>query len=40
MAKSANGHNRLYVTCEEMSEKLMKAIEAGEIPFKDTKMKN
>lgn len=39
MSKSANNHNRLYVTSEPISEELCKALEDGEIPFRDAKEK-
>lgn len=33
MAKSANKHNKLYITCEPMEEELEKAIDAGNITY-------
>ena len=39
MSKSANGHNRLYVNAEPLTEEFTGAIERGEIPFRDAKEK-
>ena len=39
MSKSANSHNRLYVTAEPLTEEFAGAIERGEIPFRDAKEK-
>ena len=39
MSKSANSHNRLYVTASPLSEHFANAIEQGEIPFRDAKEK-
>lgn len=35
MAKSNNNHNRLYCYAEPLSEELTKAVENGDIPFRD-----
>lgn len=37
LSKSANHQNRLYCTCEPISQELTEAIEAGEIPILDSK---
>lgn len=37
MAKSANNQNRLYCTCEPITEELSQAIENGDIPMRDVK---
>eukprot|EP00178_Gracilaria_changii_P009331 TRINITY_DN2733_c0_g1_i1.p1 TRINITY_DN2733_c0_g1~~TRINITY_DN2733_c0_g1_i1.p1 ORF type:complete len:267 (+),score=39.13 TRINITY_DN2733_c0_g1_i1:349-1149(+) len=37
MTKSANNQNRLYCTCEPISEELCNAIENGDIPMRDAK---
>lgn len=39
MAKSANGHNRLYCTSAPLSDDFVKAIEMKEIPMRDLKEK-
>ena len=39
MAKSANTQNRLFCTCEPISEDLSKAIEQGDIPMRDQKQR-
>ena len=39
LCKSQNAHNRLYVNSEPLEEDFVKAIEEGEIPFRDAKEK-
>jgi len=39
MAKSANSQNRLFCTCEPISEELSQAIEQGDVPLRDAKQR-
>lgn len=39
MSKSANAHNRLYCTAQPLTEEFVRAIENGEINFRDPKEK-
>lgn len=37
MAKSANKHNRIYMTCEPLDDELIEGIESGKLVVKDPK---